>query len=76
MVALVLLVTVTMSGCGKSNAPQKEAGNCTILVECSTIYDNLKDLDKGLKNHIPKDGIILKSQKVKFYEKDRVGRKK
>ena len=72
MVALVLLVTVTMSGCGKSNAPQKEAGNCTILVECSTIYDNLKDLDKGLKNHIPKDGIILKSQKVKFYEKDTV----
>lgn len=72
MVALLLLVTVTMSGCGKGNAPQKEAGSCTILVECSTIYDNLKDLDKGLKNHIPKDGIILKSQKVKFYEKDTV----
>ena len=72
MVALFLLVTVTMSGCGKSNAPQKEAGNCTILVECSTIYDNIKDLDKGLKNHIPKDGIILKSQKVKFYERDTV----
>lgn len=73
----IMLITVCLifGGCtkGKSEDEIKEtAGNCTILVECSTIYDNLDDLDDGLKAHIPKDGIILKEQEVSFKKDDSV----
>lgn len=73
----IMLITVCLifGGCtkGKSEDEIKEtAGNCTILVECSTIYDNLDDLDDGLKAHIPKDGVILKEQEVSFKKDDSV----
>ncbi|MCI8956555.1 MAG: DUF4430 domain-containing protein [Eubacterium sp.] len=73
----IMLITVCLifGGCTKSN-PENEiketAGSCTILVECSTIYDNLDNLDKGLKGHIPKDGVILKEQEVSFKREDSV----
>lgn len=71
LLVLLMVCCITFSGCGKNTASES-AGTCTILVECSTINDNLKDLDKGLKGHIPKDGIILKEQEVSFEKDDSV----
>lgn len=71
LLIMLVVVCLTISGCGK-NTVSESAGKCTILVECSTIYDNLKDLDKGLQGNIPKDGIILKEQEVSFEKDDSV----
>lgn len=68
---MLLVVCLVFSGCGKKSEG-KDAGTCTILVECSTIFDNLEDLDKGLEEHIPKNGVILKEQTVTFKENDTV----
>ena len=70
---VILLVTcITFSGCGKSEANEENVGKCTLLVECSTINDNLENLEKGLKGHIPGDGVILKEQEVSFKKNDSV----
>lgn len=71
LLVLLMVCCITFSGCGKSTVSES-VGKCTILVECSTINDNLKDLDKGLKGHIPKGGVILKEQEVSFEKDDSV----
>lgn len=66
----LIAMCLTLSGC--KNTGSERAGTCTLLVECSAIYDNLEDLDKGLKGHIPKDGIIIREQEVPFEKGDSV----
>lgn len=73
----IMFITVCLffGGCTKSKSGdgiQETEGKCTILVECSTIYDNLDNLDKGLRGHIPQGGIILKEQEVSFKRDDSV----
>lgn len=45
---------------------------CTFTITCSTILDNMDDLDPDKKELVPDDGIILKKQKVKFTEGESV----
>lgn len=71
LLSLFLVISVLFSGCGKSTN-NKAVGKCTILIECSTIFDNKKDLDKAVEDYVPKDGIILKKQEVNFYKDDSV----
>lgn len=71
ILSLLLCITILFGGCGKEE-PKNVAGKCTISVECSTINDNLNQLDKSLRGHIPKDGIILKEIKVSFNKNDTV----
>lgn len=40
---------------------------CYFSIECSTIFNNLSDLDPAKLGELPSDGIILKMQKVVFY---------
>lgn len=40
---------------------------CYFSIECSTIFNNLSDLDTAKLGELPSDGIILKKQKVVFY---------
>lgn len=68
---MLIAVCIFFGGCG-SDMAKDSAGTCTILVKCSSIYNNLEKLDKGLKEHIPKDGIILKEQEVSFEKDDSV----
>ena len=73
----IMFITVCLffGGCTKGKSEdgiQETEGKCTILVECSTIYDNLDNLDKGLRGHIPQGGIILKEQEVSFKRDDSV----
>lgn len=50
----------------------KEAGSCTLEVECSTILKNMQDLTKGKETLVPEDGIIYPRQTVTFYEGESV----
>ena len=45
---------------------------CTFTITCSTILDNMDDLDPEKVELVPKDGIILKKQKVQFKEGESV----
>lgn len=45
---------------------------CTFTITCSTILDNMDDLDPEKVELVPKNGIILKKQKVQFKEGESV----
>ena len=45
---------------------------CTLLVECSTILNNMGDLTEGKESLVPADGIIYEKQTVTFYEGESV----
>jgi hypothetical protein len=51
---------------------QSKAYYCTLSIDCKTILDNLPDLKEEKKSVLPQDGVILKSQKVVFYEGESV----
>lgn len=44
----------------------------TISIDCKTILDNMDKLDKGLKDYVPSDGIILEPTKYSFSEGETV----
>lgn len=46
--------------------------SCYFSIECSTIFNNLSDLDPDKLGELPSDGIILKKQAVTFYEGESV----
>lgn len=48
------------------------AGTCSLVIECSTILDNMKKLKKGKESIVPKDGIIYHKNDVTFYEGESV----
>lgn len=50
----------------------KKSYTCTISIECSTILNNMGDLDPDKKEVVPKDGIILAKKTVTFYEGESV----
>ncbi len=45
---------------------------CTFSIECSTILNNLKDLDPDKRELIPSNGVILEPTTVAFYEGESV----
>ena len=45
---------------------------CTFSIECSTILNNLKDLDPDKRELIPSNGVILEPTMVTFYEGESV----
>ena len=50
----------------------KQVYYCTFSIDCKTILDNMSHLSKDKESVMPGDGIILKSQKVMFYEGESV----
>ena len=56
----------------KPAEPQKQQDNskltCTVSISCGTILDNMSMLDSDKKGIIPKNGWILKPEKVTFNE--------
>ncbi|MDE7233900.1 MAG: DUF4430 domain-containing protein [Ruminiclostridium sp.] len=56
-----------------AEASQPDAENfCTISIECTTVFDNLNDLEKGKEEIIPEDGIILPPTAAGFSEGESV----
>jgi len=45
---------------------------CTFSIECSTILNNLKDLDPNKRELIPSNGVILAPTTITFYEGESV----
>lgn len=55
-----------------SEINNKKTYTCTFSIECSTILNNLKNLDPDKLELIPVDGVILAPIKVTFYEGESV----
>lgn len=56
-----------------AEASQSNTENyCTISIECTTVFDNLNDLEKGKEEIIPEDGIILPPTAAGFSEGESV----
>lgn len=74
ILCMMVLLCLTIMGCGKENEKSdgKTVGTCTIMVECSTVFDNMDQLDKAVKDYIPKDGIIMEKREVNFYKNENV----
>ncbi|MBO5354555.1 MAG: DUF4430 domain-containing protein [Clostridia bacterium] len=51
---------------------QGKSYTCTFSIECSTILNNLADLDPDKLGLIPRDGVILAPTAVTFYEGESV----
>ena len=51
---------------------KKKTYTCTFSIECSTILNNLKDLDPDKRELVPVGGVILAPTKVTFYEGESV----
>ncbi len=51
---------------------KKKKYTCTFSIECSTILNNLKDLDPDKRELVPSNGVILAPTKVTFYEGESV----
>lgn len=45
---------------------------CTLLVECSTILNNMENLTEGKESLVPSDGVIYDTTTVTFYEGESV----
>ena len=51
---------------------KKKTYTCTFSIECSTIINNLSDLDPDKRELVPVGGVILAPTKVNFYEGESV----
>lgn len=51
---------------------KKKQYTCTFSIECSTILNNLADLDPDKRELVPSNGVILAPTKVIFYEGESV----
>ena len=51
---------------------KKKSYTCTFSIECSTILNNLKDLDPDKRELVPSNGVILAPTKVTFYDGESV----
>lgn len=55
-----------------SAPPEKKRPTCVFSVECSTVFDHLDDLDDGLYELLPPDGMIIPPCEVEFTEGETV----
>ena len=51
---------------------KKKQYTCTFSIECSTILNNLADLDPDKRELVPSNGVILAPTKVTFYQGESV----
>lgn len=69
----IIIMVLCFSLCGCSSTENtKSMGQCTIVVECSTIFDNMDKLDKAVKDFVPDSGVILEKRTVDILEGDTV----
>ena len=51
---------------------KKKSYTCTFSIECTSIFNNLDDLESGKLDVLPSNGIIFPKAKVTFYEGESV----
>lgn len=57
---------------GSAKINYNKPHTCTLSIDCKTILDNKKDLEKEKESYVPKDGWIMKKRTVIFYEGESV----
>jgi hypothetical protein len=76
LVVFCLICLFAFCACGEKqenqNIDMSKKGTCTLLVECSTILDQINSLDERKRDIVPADGIIFAAQEVAFYEGESV----
>ena len=79
VISLILLLSVT--ACSGNPTPvesedqtvdNQKKYTCTFSIECSTILDNLDELDPDKIELVPSNGVILPPTDVTFYEGESV----
>ena len=75
LLLLVLIITAVLCGCSVqtpddyySSSSQKEGIEVTFSINCSTILNNMDQLESGLESYVPSDGVILKPTKITLDE--------
>ncbi len=75
LLLLVLIITAVLCGCSVqtpddyySSSSQKEGMEVTFSINCSTILNNMDQLESGLESYVPSDGVILKPTKITLDE--------
>ena len=73
MLALLLLVCACSAETGtQNNADDKaQAAECTLLIECSSVFEHWDELPAEKQELIPEDGVLL-SASIKLEEGDTV----
>ena len=66
-----VIATTSDSSSGDSSGA-KVAGECTIIIRCNTILDNMGNLTAGKDKYVPSNGIILATSTVEFAEGETV----
>lgn len=67
----IMLLTLLCGCSGKSEektVSDKNAGTCSISIDCSTLLRNKEVLKKEKHDFVPEDGVILAPTEVKFKE--------
>ena len=71
LLLLVLIITAVLCGCSVqtpddyySSSSQKEGMEVTFSINCSTILNNMDQLESGLESYVPSDGVILKPTRL------------
>lgn len=67
------VATVTVSSKPQQQVTaENESSACSFTISCSTVLDNMDKLDDGMKDVIPKDGLIFSHTEVSFSEGESV----
>ncbi|MCR5737182.1 MAG: DUF4430 domain-containing protein [Eubacterium sp.] len=70
-IAIVLILCLSITGCGNKGETKKSGHQCTIYVECTNAIKS-KQLSQELQEFLPENGIILEAKEVTFQEGDSV----
>ena len=64
--------SVISNGTAETYEPCENSFECSISVECSSVFNNMSELDSAKLEVLPPDGIILKEQSVTVYKGESV----
>ncbi len=70
-IAIVLVLCLLGTGCGKRSGAEKSSQQCTILVECANAVKS-NQLSGELRDFLPENGMILKKRTVSLQKGDSV----
>ncbi|MCM1164636.1 MAG: DUF4430 domain-containing protein [Lachnospiraceae bacterium] len=72
-ILLILCILMGFCGCSPSDGQSESAAEnlCTLLIDCSTIFDNMNELESGKAELLPPDGVIF-SGEVSFSDGETV----
>lgn len=73
-ILLMLIMLLSLAGCGGQAAEETTAGGltCTLEIRCDSLLSRLEELEPGKAELVPEDGILLPEMEVTFQEGETV----